>query len=93
MAATDTVGDGAVGLTRVRVVVTDVVCPLAPAEAVATVVTQAAAVVVLRGWVTVVVVMAAVVVVVGGVTTQGAGETVLMTELTLLGWVDITILD
>lgn len=92
MAATDTVGDGAVGLTMLRVVVTDVVCPLAPAEAVATVVTQAAVVVVLRGWVTVVVVMAAVVVV-GGVTTQGAGGTVLMTELTLLGWVDITILD
>lgn len=80
------------GLTMLRVVVTDVVCPLAPAEAVATVVTQAAAVVVLRGWVTVVVVMAAVVVV-GGVTTQGAGGTVLMTELTLLDWVDITILD
>lgn len=46
----------------------------------------------LRGWVTVVVVVAAAVVVVG-VTTEEAGETVFITEFTLLDWVDITILD
>lgn len=51
----------------------------------------------LRGWVTAVVVVAAAAaaaaVVVGGVTTQGAGGTVFMTELTLPDWLDITILD
>lgn len=46
----------------------------------------------LSGWLTVVVVVAAAVVVVG-VTTEEAGETVFITELTLLDWVDITILD
>lgn len=54
-----------------------------------------------RGCVIVVVVVAAaavvvvvvVAVVVVGVTTEAAGETVFMTELTLLDWLDITILD
>lgn len=54
--------------------------------------TQTAAVAELKGWVTVVVVVAAAVVV-GGVTTEGAGGTVLITELTPPGWLDITILD
>lgn len=40
-----------------------------------------------------VVVAAAAVVVVGGVTTEGAEGTVLITELTLPDWLDITILD
>lgn len=40
-----------------------------------------------------VVVAAAVVVVGGGVTTEGAEETVFITELTLPDWLDITILD
>lgn len=46
----------------------------------------------LKGWVTVVVVVAAAVVA-GGVTTEGAEETVFITELTLPDWLDITILD
>lgn len=47
----------------------------------------------LKGWVTVVVVVAAAVVVGGGVTTLGAPGTAFMTELTVLGWHDNTILD
>lgn len=46
----------------------------------------------LTGWVTVVVVVAAAVVVVG-VTTEDVEETVFITELTLVDWLDITILD
>lgn len=45
----------------------------------------------LTGWVTVVVVAAAVVAV--DVTTEDAEETVFITELTLVDWLDITILD
>lgn len=48
----------------------------------------------LKGWVTVVVVVAVAVVVVGiGVTTEGAGGTVFIAEVTLPDWLDITILD
>lgn len=97
MVGTAGVGEGAVGLTMLRVVVTVVVCPVAHTELVAAPVTQAAVTAVaavLRGWVTVVVVVAAAAVVVVGVTTEGAGGTVFRTELTLLpDWLDITILD
>lgn len=72
------------GLTMLIVVVTDVVWPVAHTEPVATPE--------LKGWVTVVVVVAAAVVVVG-VTTEGAGGTVFITELTPPDWLDITILD
>lgn len=95
MVATVAVGEGAVGLTIVRVVVTVVIREVAHAEVVATApVEQAGAVAELKGWVTVVVVVAAAVVVVGGgVTALGAAGTAFMTELTVLDWLDNTVLD
>lgn len=100
MVATEGVGAATVGLTAPRVTV----CPAVAGKAVATAAAVVVVVVVVvEGcWVTaVVVVMAAAVVVVvvvvvvvaGGVTTQAAGATVLMTELTTLGWLEITVLD
>lgn len=104
MVATEGVGAATVGLTAPRVTV----CPAVAGEAVATTaaVVMVVVVVVVEGcWVTavvvVVVVMAAAVVVVvvvvvvvaGGVTTLAAGATALMTELTPLGWLEITVLD
>lgn len=94
MVATVAVGEGAVGLTIVRVVVTVVIREVAHAEVVATApVEQAGAVAELKGWVTVVVVVAAAVVVGGGVTALGAAGTAFMTELTVLDWLDNTVLD
>lgn len=94
MVATVAVGEGAVGLTTVRVVVTVVIREVAHAEVVATApVEQAGAVAELKGWVTVVVVVAAAVVVGGGVTALGAAGTAFMTELTVLDWLDNTVLD
>lgn len=94
-------GEGAGGLTVLTVAVTDVVGPVPHTGLVATPATQAAAGAELKGWVTVAVAGGAaaaaaaavvVVVVVGGVTTEGAGGTVFITELTP-DWFDITILD
>lgn len=84
------VGEAAVGLTMLIVVVTAVVWPAPHTELVATPVIQVDAVVELTGWVTVAVVVAVVVV---GVTTEDAEETVFITELTLPDWLDITTLD
>lgn len=89
-------GEGAVGLTMlmvVVVVVADVVCTVMHAVGVAIPVPHTAVVVAeLRGGLTVVVVGAAVVVG-AGVTAGEVEDTVFITELTLLDWLDITILD
>lgn len=77
--ATAGVGEGAVGLTMPAFVVA--VCPTTLREVVTTPETLAGVVAVACCWV------------VAGMKTEDVEETVFITELTLLDWLDITILD